>query len=285
MSINTPEINIKDLVLDEPQKFQDRPFDPEHDLTSTDWLELTTQLEEYKAKGLIGSWMQLARCMGILSPERASQNIDQAEAWEIVKDVDSSFDMPGRAGPAYVTTDSQIFIQALNLRVLCPSYIKEVKRNWIKLDKLVERMKAPPGRHTTDPIHIKAAIKLLYPNQKVGLDQRDSTLAKIALKWGQDDQKWDSFIHGAALTKLIHAPSYAKFGLGKEDWAEMKEALDNQRREARGKGDWGSFALFASWLAIMAAPNPIITEQGIDLGSSEGTIDSEDYKIPESRRF
>jgi len=285
MIIESDQINIKDLLIDEPQVGKDSWFDPERDITSGIWQAMVEKLKESRGRSWEIGWVELARSMMIFSPEKSKSLITENQAWEYVKTRDSNFDMPGRAGPQFQATNSDIFTQAFSLRVLCPHKIGEVNKRWILLRNLVDRITRATGPDSEGNLQIRAAIKLLYPEQSgVGLSNGLKATVGIYLDRGRDNEDWNRFLELAALARLIEPEFIDSLDLTTEDRDGMKEYLSRTFKETKETNAWEFAARQAASLAIIAAPEIKITDDGLKLIWPEKEQIKED-ESPEVRKF
>lgn len=64
------DLKLQDLSLKKEQEKPELPFDPETEITDTDWQGMLDQLEEYRKKNEWWKFANQAMCMKILAAEK-----------------------------------------------------------------------------------------------------------------------------------------------------------------------------------------------------------------------
>ncbi len=284
MIIESDQINIKDLLIDEPQVGKDSWFDPERDLTVHDWQQMTKKLKDHEVNRR-EVWIDLARPMMILSPTKMVHLFTEERAWEFARSRESSFDMPGRAGPQFQTTDSDIFEQAFNLRVLCPHKIGQINMNWIKVESLMRRITHRTAASTLkDNLMMRSAIKLLYPEKEVASSSGIKATVGIYLDRGRERDDWEQFLVFAALARLLDSQIIESLDLTNKDKDQMKDYVEMMKNFAESDNTWEFFARQAAYLAMISAQEIKINDDGLQLIWSQKT-EKKDAELPEWRSF
>ena len=75
-------MNIKDLILEDPPPERELPFDPERDITTLDWQEMTKQLTKDRTDNRWWDFFSHAMAMQLLFPDRVSELGLDEPAWQ-----------------------------------------------------------------------------------------------------------------------------------------------------------------------------------------------------------
>lgn len=286
---HNPPIDITTLVWEPAVRPRDTlPFDPEVDITEKDWETIIEKYEENKKEIAAGqiehtlfiSTAFYAAAVTVLSPRRIPQLGVEPTPNQIMKKVltnshDDLFDgwriypyVPGiiKIGLGK-TTKHWIFAQD----------------NWLEMLHNQHRLKNEAWQEAWVRQTLSMAILAPSKINELGVDDKgwEEYLVKM---WAQNQNRSDdSNIISIAAFKLFHPQKAGQYEIDQETWQKLRQRL----QEFRQSEFWSHFCELSICLAILAAKEAKITDNGIELvmPDRKEPFKSDIPPIPPVRKF
>ena len=277
-----PEINIKDLVLDEPPK-EYRPFDPETNLTSQDWTTMTRALQKkgemaldpLKPEDLAVEFFALATQVKLVDPQKFELILNIQDYWRRMDGLLHFFNLSFRKGvPRFY-----------NSKVLFPT-----RSTNFGVDGLNDVWRAPgpsmsPGGWHESLLHLMElkVAKPSYVSESV-ISSWDwdhlISLAQSNLSTNQANQL-ENAVEILAAIKVL-SPSQ----LNHLNVSQVVQTVVEHLPQIRGLGIETLFRTAAA-LKILSAKEVKVTDQGLEIPKAVTTQPrlAVDQAVPETRSF
>lgn len=265
---NPDNINIHDLVIEEPAKEAELFFDADKEITEGDWESMKDQLDESRRIGDVFSFALRAAAMKILKPEMAVK-IRDTEYANIKKSLESwrkkSLDGFFKFAMAMKIIDPEFNVDPyVGNRSEIRGYFEEKKNN-----------------NLSEYIGTAARVKVVAPNKadKSNIDQE--TWGNIKELLNNSKKNLTRYFAEKASEVKILSPK-EEFNLTREDWDEMRSLLHDLRGD-----DMYAFSQQAMAMKILAAEKVQATDKGLEImmQDKKEPIVSESPDMPENRKF
>ena len=273
--INTLErINIKDFTVEGPVLRPRFPFDPEKEISSSQWRELEEGLQWAITNGTYYSQIySSALCLSLLSPERYTTLDFTGADWEDHKEsltnqhsydefVDHIIALKSLFPEKLAQMEHYpVFDQITNTLSECRTSL-----NWGGLGEWMVRG------------------MLLFPDRIRGLVFSDEE--KGGMSWSLEHQLheryFEQFCEMAANYKIIAPAVVEEFPISGTDWQNMKNWLDTFHLEF-GSGEINRFLMYAKNLLILSADKVSVIQDGLVITKRATPIAPS--QMPVQRRF
>ena len=255
-------------------------FDPERDITESDWQSLLEILERYTmyTSADVGyEFAKLASAMKVIDSQK--EIIIDREAWErLMKKV-----------PVTISA------LAVNMKILDPERFNKSDLQDPSFQKDMQELEGQRTPHTSWRLFaVKAVnIMILWPEKasELNIGQVEWQGMHAKLEEYRQKKEWKKFAIQAKNMKILDPKEFEGVRISKLDWEEMLNQLnqfrrDGFRRDSIGTDGWHHFAELASALTILAAGKVEVTDNGLEISMQK----AEDFKQqkkprPERRAF
>lgn len=281
MSIDQREdINIKDLVIDEPRLSQKNGFDPKTAFTEREWISIIYSSMTFSTRaGLI-----------LLYPDRKTELLSPIKLiqWDLAK----------RISLLTIQEHSPYFLNAsAALKILSPDdfanleVLKDKETLFGNSTKFLrERVyKQGAAARSVADSDLAANIKLVFPEEfKQG--NEDLKLYQELLEGAiatmlKSDLRRSIELETLANYRIMWPEKFKQLNISQEVLEEFYKLFEDTKPEPR-PGNWKKAIQIARDLAIITAEDLIITEKEFRLVMPEPEIPLEQPQpIPEKRRF
>lgn len=304
-------INIKDLVIEEPQKGSVLNFDPEWDISAKYWNGIFNYLEWAKERKNWAEYLELARHVALLSPQRINQlTIDQETSDEMADRLKEEMKISNRTIIRFID-GMELFEVLSTLDLLYPDIhqtimesIEELPVRWEVLGIDIEKNKnvllydKSTFKKTNDfylgEVLTAGAISRMYSLQDfedpvLGFRKLfDQDLWKETEEYFHNIESQKNFFEYAkiaASSRIIYPQEFSSLKLSKAFWDKAySEIRDTQYVSILNTNNYFEFALY---MKILAAEEVRVTDQGINIvmHKPKDTFSEVKSKLPEIRRF
>ena len=291
---NQAKVNIKDLVLEEPQRPLNLPFSPERDLTGVDWNGIK---EDFRSRSDEESWeecAELVKAVKIFYPQRISElgnGLKRTVGFLTAKVASmdqGDFEPDPEVGMG--TLD-----EVATARIICPENLEDLHQSyqnlWGKELNFLEYLLAREEEESSIPTFLFNLI-LAFPEPELRgyfqLNDRTRALFQNTiddLKGKTDEYSSGNLVKTLALTRVLFPDS--KPTISANDWQQMNERLEFLRSGAISSGYWTQFAEYAANMTLLAAEQVEITKEGLEIvmADTKGSFQKGTPSLPDVRRF
>jgi len=283
MPYNPDRINIHELTVEEPEKQEALPFDPENEITEVDRKMMLNNLEKLKKNGWWYDFGKLAAEIKIIDPD-LDLGLDD-DAWK--KMLNEMSDTYKEKGDTW-----GIILKIGNMKVLNPPMpieaiistasggAKDFQSIMGILDSSLKR--SSQQDFWGDFCGQAVRAKILDPNFDILVDEKVRQGIREELQDDRENGHWANFADEAMALKLIDSLYGLK--MDQEAWKGMRGELEKYKKD----GDRGlNFAKLAGAMKILAAKKVEVTDEGLKITMSERkeSIKPETPPIPEAKQF
>lgn len=268
MISTTERINIKGLLVENPEK-EDLYFDPEEEITESEFKSMLNWLVANKATQVVDLYSNGAYRIAALFPTRKSAlNLD-SESKKIVSSYVAS------------TLSGWENLRALqNLKVLFPEGLESLVVNASQQNVNDSIRDLREQEWNGEMVLAAASLKIAYPKrfEEVGLEDEDFPwLRKQFEGYFVSDTLWSSM--------RILFPNEHKYQFQPRAQQErLKRSIENDRKFAPTWG-WERYLARAYDLHILAADRVEVTEEGLKVTPRQVEFKDEPLQMPEARKF
>lgn len=290
MSIRSPEeINIKDLVIEEPTRHAELPFDPERDLTKEDWQEIELEFEKDCRwnTGNSQSALKSGFYLKALSPQRFEGLRSYLNQRKILSDYNAQ-DYIGHDGYRHWRTFYTAYIKTL-FPNLPKTDIKEVDIN--SVNEFINRNFDPSGYLLSNEERLYK--KILFPKESVEYSEQEWNLLVRDLKL-RINLNGGSIISEAVRMRMADPAKFKRLEHYLPKLIELaRTELENTRIRVYQYPighPWrlGHSLLNSAFnLFVLTAEDVQVTEEGLKVkkGKPKFSTDDSTAALPEVRRF
>jgi len=268
MSYNPDRINIHELTVEEPEKQEGLPFDPERDITEQDWRGMRSILESWKHNDW-QSFSAQAMEMKIIDPTQ-NLNLDQDD-WQ------------GMTGCLASLRDDQRFdslaVLVMGMKILGPEKDIGIQQDdWGAIRELLERNRGSNWWYFS---FLAIRMKFVNPTKDLNINEEAWQGMDRQLEMYKEIHQYDSFAKQAMNIKLLSCKKEIK--IDRSTWQGIKDLLKEYERE----GNWSDFSSIASAIKILAAEKVEVTDKGLEITMPKPKKDLKPraQPLPEVKQF
>jgi len=292
MSYNSDRINIHELTVEEPEKQEGLPFDPERDLTEEDWVNMKKQLEKYKIEEDWSKFSEHAMAMRVIDPD-IDLGIEDTD-WENMETQLNDFRENATSWGQHQWAN--FASQASKMKIIdSTGDLRLDQAVWNGMNSRLSKYKK--DKEWSGCSWLAMCMKILDPSIKLDFSEEDWVCIKdLAGKSTNVDINSIQFL---AEIKIINPDIH--FKLSDENWANIKDILDQVRNSqlnpsgtngvgvlayVGGVGVWHNFSVQAMLMKILAAEEVRVTDEGLQIKmTKDQPLKSDTLPIPETKQF
>ncbi|OGE09597.1 hypothetical protein A3A60_01560 [Candidatus Curtissbacteria bacterium RIFCSPLOWO2_01_FULL_42_26] len=268
-------LNIKQLVIESPTTPGTVPFDPEREISSSDWEQLVVRREQLRI-GVehVTDLLQLSLSMAYLFPERQPDPAFELEVYEKIKD-----------GLKEMEKEEDITVTELEkelgkLTLLFPEKRTEIMREFSvsarnQEDQLIDALKHEIAQ---DAYYYGFARRTFFPDAT-----RLSKELYLLLERERSQVEFGNFadFNDRFYMRIIF-PQFFAIITDRDYWDAGRASLDQLRKE----GAWVIFAKQAFNMKVLAAEKVEVGENGLEIVMPQVKTQLQSTPdLPEQRRF
>ncbi len=281
-----PDENLKlqDLTLEQGETKPELKFDPETEVTESDWQALEHQLEKYRARGSFWGFVEQAMLLKIIRPDKTVRlNIDDRLWQEERRNLKLQLEALQRDGNyALLWT----FVErAMHMKILQPDKAADLSINdhvWRQIEGALKFEQEASNslafnKYATD---IKILQSDKFTKSKIIDDQVWQRMRK-ELEEQRKNNNWWRFALDAMRMKILQPDKFAEVDIDDVAWQGMRRIF-----EAEWKNDRWGFLQQAMCMKILAADKVEVTDQGLEITMlPPESFKSEKKPRPERKNF
>lgn len=254
------DFKISDLSF-EDQKKQDIGFDPEKEITDSDWNDILKRKETLRVNPPKG--VQMTTNLLLLFPNRREDIKPDEEAWELIQggleDDDSTQIRRSSAYAAKIVFPERF--ERLNLEEILPKQKAKPQYDQRFLDTFCSEL---------------VEYKVLYPNEKIEVEKQVIEDIKEEIELLHKKDLWN-FVRRAADFNMLFPDN--KIRLTQKDWHQLRNLLEEQ------KTHWKLYAMLASFLKTLSAERIEFTDKGINFVMPKPNLKQTKKQRPKRKTF
>ncbi len=276
MSVSTEldTINIRDLVIQDPEIKPSVTFDPEREISFADWNHLKKMAMDQKRSGWT-AFGEMAFDLVLLFPERRKELINEESDWQSFKERVNQ--IKGKR------LSLALYSELARARILFPDKWDEMSMEAIALREHVSKKMQEYWPGSSQYSSVLVEIKLLDSElfEQVRPSERSWDGMGGFLEECKDPTSQKRFSTQAAEMRVIDPDLFQTMVIDQDTWQGLLDKLEN----CRVRGNWIGFAQRAKELAILSAQEIQFTNDGIKITYPSTPLFSDSISLPETRSF
>lgn len=274
--MNPERINIKDLIIEEPEEKSEPYFDVEKDVTAEDWRMMRKELYKEQKLGNWARFLSVVKYMKILNP-----NYNISIGYDIKEGIREELEIHKQRSEWAAITE-----MAMDMKMLDPTF--SLNLDEFTLERMQKDAFKEHNKLWTDYVDQLVALKVFDQKLEVHLGTEGLEKMDLSLNVAKAKEKWEEFAELAAAEKVLNLSLNVE--VGQIEWQNMKNILESYREKHKEKGEYyeKAFAMLASRMKILAAQEVKVRENGLEIKMPEKkapTMETEGQSIPEIRNF
>ncbi len=287
MVSSTPEINIKDLVLEQPKQERPTVILSELGITETDLIKVKEWINLPSGSNVISLDKQIEMAVSaiLIAPDRFSKTDLEANGLSQIK----SF-LKIELGSNPLHPDPKPNLNVLKylyyLKIFDPEAFLECHVNqiqWQNLAKLLNRTALSGAGHISAPDGKYYALTSPIPKPPLTNEEEAYENMLNTYKLVKNRQEWVRMAELGADLKVLYPERAQELDLTEAAWDDLRNELDRWRKE----GHWDLFIKLSSNLAFLAASKITSDDTGIhiEFNTIPQQFNDNSIQTPELRKF
>ncbi len=286
MSIQSPEVNIKDLILDEPARKKEWVFDPLSDITAEEWIEIKKNFKiSPDDTNLVD--LEIAANLKLLNPSLLSEFYAQGDIYfdNIKQRIEK-------------TSDTQLSFGLLlgwlqSAKILFPERFGEIEVR----DEIISQMESQISNKLTkvskgeedwiEYSFLAAPFVLVFPEKRDQLEINNDLWEGLTEELSEAG-KGIGLLARLAHLRILFPERELNYKLDRDNLNNLRHVrgspifdIDQEEQEAA----WSEFMVNCGFLLIAQAESVYVTNKGLELKPKIKTSLDLGDSAPEIRKF
>lgn len=274
------QVNIKGITIEEPEK-RSVPFDPEKDITETDWQgmkDYARRMDKEPLENFTGYLENLK----LLFPDR---DLDIPVSGDMVQKRKEELSHTATSGVFH-----RLITLAESLKVISPDLfpLLDLYNDYNEQRRYIFSTRLDPLKQESatwsDFLFYYKAQKIAYNgylDKSFLQESGDKKVKEWLTGMVTDEKSWFALIAGLADYKVLYPQEAAAFSLPPKVWQFAHNLLARNRQ----REDWQNFTALALRMKILAAKDVIVNKQGVSIIMPNQEAVKSPSSVPETRKF
>jgi hypothetical protein len=287
-------IYIQDLALDAQPQTPELKFNPDTEITESDWGYLEEDLKDISKAGVFNeSYITTIMEMYVLSPDRVVKRMKELGFWEKLPSILSDL-QEGEAKRFLRELEVQVAVQnylrlCIARRTLFGEDVTHTKFDDQAFSAAQRVFRKQSSKNNFMESHETITLTAMAFPEKRGSLKIDNTLKEQMLKWmkfGFPNAAgfWMNTFARASHIAVLFPEANVKQYFSDKDWDDTKKHLDINRMNL-GHTNF-EFLTLSSAMKIVAAEEVKLSDKGLEINMRKAQTGIADHeKMPEGRQF